>query len=97
MKAKIFVVILLTLFVGVPLFGQNVSFNPDLFPGLKWRTLSNMASEGRGPKFWRQGKFAWYSIDDVEHLLKGFDVCFCCEFQHVAGGCNQDRDDHNEN
>jgi len=42
---------------------------PNLFPGLKWRTLSNMACEGRGPKFYRRGKITWYLIDDVQAWL----------------------------
>jgi len=40
-----------------------------LFPGLSSRTLANWATEGRGPKYYRQGRNAWYIIEEVQEFL----------------------------
>ena len=40
-----------------------------LFPGLCSRTLSNWAYEGKGPRYWRKGKNAWYDVQEVREFL----------------------------
>ena len=74
MKAKSIVVILLALFVGAPLFAQNVAFNSELFPGLKWRnigperggrSLSCIGSPGRTNEYYfgATGGGLWKTTD----------------------------------
>ena len=42
---------------------------PEFFPGLSAKTLANYASAGKGPKFHRRGRRAYYLYDDVRAWL----------------------------
>jgi len=42
---------------------------PDYFPGLSPKTLANYASAGKGPRYHRQGRRAYYLYDDVKSWL----------------------------
>jgi len=46
---------------------QNIG---KYFDGLNAQTLANLAAQGKGPRFWRKGKFAWYDISEAENYLK---------------------------
>ena len=40
------------------------------FDGLPPSTLANLAVQGKGPRFYRRGKLAWYDISEAEDYLK---------------------------
>ena len=40
------------------------------FDGWTASTLANLAVQGKGPRFWRVGKLAWYDIAEAEDYLK---------------------------
>lgn len=40
------------------------------FDGWTASTLANLAVQGKGPRFWRVGKLAWYDISEAEDYLK---------------------------
>ncbi|MBW1976096.1 MAG: helix-turn-helix domain-containing protein [Deltaproteobacteria bacterium] len=39
------------------------------FPGLKPKTLANLAWQGRGPRYYRQGRRVFYRVEDIERWL----------------------------
>jgi len=45
-----------------------------IFIGLRPRTLANMASEGRGPPFFKNRGICWYKISDLEEWIVRFPV-----------------------
>lgn len=43
-----------------------------LFPGLNPKTLANLRSQGRGPRFFKRGRKVFYRVEDLERwLLEG--------------------------
>ena len=42
---------------------------PKYFPGQCAQTWANLASQKRGPKYWRRGKTCWYSVQEVRDYL----------------------------
>ena len=42
---------------------------PDYFDGQSVQTWANLASQGRGPRYWRRGKLCWYVVSQVRDYL----------------------------
>ena len=40
-----------------------------LFPGLRAKTLANLRSQGRGPRFFKRGRRVFYRVEDLERWL----------------------------
>ena len=41
----------------------------DLFKGLKPKTLANLASQGRGPRFFKKGRLCFYRVSEIEAYI----------------------------
>lgn len=41
----------------------------DLFAGLSIKSLANLRSQGRGPRFFRRGRRIYYNVQDVRSWL----------------------------
>jgi hypothetical protein len=46
----------------------------DRFDGLKLKTLANLRSQGRGPRFYRRGRRIFYKIEDVRRWITQNEV-----------------------
>lgn len=46
----------------------------DLFSGLSVKTLANLRSAGRGPRYFRRGRRIFYRIDDVRLWITESEV-----------------------
>ena len=42
---------------------------PRFFPGLSPKTLANLRSQGRGPRYFRRGRRVFYRMEDLERWL----------------------------
>ena len=40
-----------------------------LFPGLSPKTLANLRSQGRGPRYYKRGRKVFYRVEDIERWL----------------------------
>ncbi|MBA2848672.1 helix-turn-helix domain-containing protein [Thermosulfuriphilus ammonigenes] len=45
-----------------------------LFPGLSPKTLANLRSQGRGPRFFKKGRRVFYRVEDLERWLAEGEV-----------------------
>lgn len=41
----------------------------EFFPGLNPKTLANLRSQGRGPRFFKVGRKVFYRLEDLEAWL----------------------------
>ena len=47
---------------------------PDSLPGLNPKTLANYASAGKGPRYHRRGRRAYYLYSDIRDWLLAYPV-----------------------